>query len=644
VALDGWRIPKETAMPNTIYRTGVAAALTVAALACPLSAWYVTGQREARREAALIAEEPARAAQDAAKGLAAKLAARIDALRESENRRPFYQYRNLYHDPKAAANGPAIVQSPLAEGPLDPLIRAYFQIDPKGQLTLPNVNDEMPELTERNPNQAEQKKIQRDFRDNVGQLFSDIQNRHRGGKGQSASPAPAPKDRPQQPMSQSAPQMQTVVVDEQDLQYDAMAPRLYQEYRQQRVNPRHPPEPNREPTPSSRSAQQIVSQPPQGQQMFNAVTIRVSPLQWNTLEVGGAPALVALRDVNLPSGVLTQGFEISRQDVEDWLRSPLMPVRLLPGPPRGGAEARVPIEGTDWRVVVDATAASADARGRARELVSRFRRIFLLIASMTALAGLLVVGFVWQAERLARQRSRFAASAAHELRTPLAGLRMYGEMLAEGLGDPARSKEYARRLASEAERLGRVVANVLGFSRLERGILSIRPEPGDLGASVRECVERQRPALEAAGARVDLDVPDALPPVRFDRDALAQILQNLLDNAEKYARGASDRTIRVTLATASRATGDAKAGTGTPEQGMGNAITLVVSDRGPGIPPDIRRKLFRPFERGVDADAPAGLGLGLTLARTLARAQGGDVAYADAPGGGAAFTVTLPAA
>jgi two-component system sensor histidine kinase SenX3 len=232
------------------------------------------------------------------------------------------------------------------------------------------------------------------------------------------------------------------------------------------------------------------------------------------------------------------------------------------------------------------------------------------------------VVLVARAERLARERSQFAAAAAHELRTPLAGLQLYGDMLADGLGDPGKVRDYARRMSEEASRLGRVVANVLGFSQLERGNLSVEPQVGALGDALRELADRAGPALDRAGAVLALDVAPELT-ARFDRDALARIVGNLLDNAEKYSRGAGDRTI--TLAA----------------RGAGAAIEVAVSDRGPGIAQPARARLFQAFARGVSADGPAGLGLGLALSQSLARAMGGDLAFRPRPGGGAAFVLTL---
>ena len=197
--------------------------------------------------------------------------------------------------------------------------------------------------------------------------------------------------------------------------------------------------------------------------------------------------------------------------------------------------------------------------------------------------------------------------------------------LAEGLGDPSKAKEYARRVADEAERLGRVVANVLGFTRLERGTMQVHVESGDLAGAVREAVTRQQPALEVAGARLEVQIAEDLPAVKFDRDAVGQILQNLLDNAEKHTRHAAERHIHVTLAAAE------------------HSVTLTVADHGPGVPAETQRKLFQPFERGNHADAPAGLGLGLVLVKALAEAQGARVSYRDNDGGGAQFAVTFPA-
>jgi signal transduction histidine kinase len=239
------------------------------------------------------------------------------------------------------------------------------------------------------------------------------------------------------------------------------------------------------------------------------------------------------------------------------------------------------------------------------------------------LAGGLVLLVVARTEQLARTRSRFAATAAHELRTPLAGLRLYGEMLAGELGDPAQTKQYAQRVADEAARLGRVVTNVLGFSQLERGSLRVQPTRGDLSARLRDEIERLRPTIATLGATLALDAPDAVEAT-FDADAVGQIVSNLVDNAEKYGREASDRSIAISL------------------RRDGGAVAVAVSDHGPGVAQPLRRTLFTPFVRGDQRDAPAGIGLGLTLSRALARAQGGDLLCEEVDRG-ARFVLKLPA-
>ena len=328
-----------------------------------------------------------------------------------------------------------------------------------------------------------------------------------------------------------------------------------------------------------------------------------------------------MRQVDTPDGQLAQGFVVDRTALTEWLarRAGSAIAQLRSGD--GGAEVA-----PGWYLEASPNpravlAAAVDATAVARGFALRFAGV----AVVALLAAFLVVMLVARAEQLARERSQFAAAAAHELRTPLAGLQLYGDMLADGLGDPTKLRDYARRMSEEASRLGRVVSNVLGFSQLQRGNLSVDARVAPIGDALHELADRARPALDRAGAELALDIAPELT-ARFDRDALARIVGNLLDNAEKYSRQATDRTISL----AARDTG--------------TAVEVVVSDRGPGVAPKARPRLFRPFARGVSSDGPAGLGLGLALSQSLARAMGGDLAYRPIPDGGAAFVLALPRA
>ena len=358
------------------------------------------------------------------------------------------------------------------------------------------------------------------------------------------------------------------------------------------------------------------------------VTIVVSAFALETESFAGAPVLVATRVVETPDGALTQGFVIDRAQIDRWLST------------RGGdatiahrttGDASQPLVSSapvvpEWFVDVRPPAAVlASAASSAAKLVTTFLVRFITLGVLALVAAALVVLMVSRAERLARERSQFAAAAAHELRTPLAGLQLYGDMLADGMGDPGRQRDYARRMAEEAARLGRVVSNVLGFSQLERGNLSVNPTTGDVSAELAELASRAEPALDRAGAVLALEVAPDLRAT-FDRDALARIIGNLLDNAEKYSRDADDRTI--TLAARALPTG---------------GVEIEVCDHGPGVAAAARPTLFSPFTRGVTADGPAGLGLGLALSQSLARAMNGSLDYSPSSGDGARFVVRLAA-
>jgi signal transduction histidine kinase len=237
-----------------------------------------------------------------------------------------------------------------------------------------------------------------------------------------------------------------------------------------------------------------------------------------------------------------------------------------------------------------------------------------------------VVLILFETDRLAHQRARFAAAAAHELKTPLSSLMLHSEMLAESMGKPENSARYAAVVAAEAERMSRLVTNMLDLARLEQGALVAASSPGDLAVAVGRCIERLRPRLEEVGLAVEITVAPDLPQARFDQDALCQILDNLLDNAEKYTRSVADRRVTIRL------------------QEADGCVIIAVADNGPGIPRHKRRALFKAFSRLAEQGGASGLGLGLALARSLAVAQGGDLELGDEDGTGATFLLTLPQA
>ena len=217
--------------------------------------------------------------------------------------------------------------------------------------------------------------------------------------------------------------------------------------------------------------------------------------------------------------------------------------------------------------------------------------------------------------RLARQKTDFVSNVSHELKTPLTSIRIFSELLAKN-PDPDRQKRYSEIIVNESSRLTRLINNVLDFARMDRGETKYEREVFDLNALVRETLTNFRPNFASDGV-------DSSPlPVHGNRDAVAQVLLNLLSNAEKYGDGRIDVTTRRS------------------ENGL---ATVQVSDRGPGVPHGSEEKIFEQFYRAHNSLSSGiqGAGLGLTLARRIARANGGDVIYEPHPGGGSQFSIKL---
>jgi len=585
-------------------RTILALVLTALAVIVPCAAWYLVGSREAERRVDDITDAARQSAHDTAERLADQLTQRLNNLRDTESRRPFYHYQPFFHDPKGASEGASVVPSPLAAPPGDPLVQVYFQADGEsGRVTLPAANVEAQQQLD--PQASSQRDTLRYLQHELERGLASILFAVRG-----ESRAPSQAGQSKLAADSVAQGQQVVVLEQRAWKQNAEAVELYANLKHRGANA---------------ELQKKENAPVADLKAPDQVQIMVGALKWHTMYVAGQASLVALREVTTPQGAVLQGFLISNAGVTDLFRASGLPARLIPGKAVNDLQVAVGTGDEPWRVSIDPREALSGVERQAKDLRRGFLANFLGGAVMALLCGIGVVWLVWQTERLARQRAQFAASAAHELRTPLAGLRIYSDMLADGLGDPAKSQDYARRVSDEASRLGRVVSNVLGFTRLERGTFTMHPATGDLALVVRESVERQRPAIAALGACIEFVADVTLPSVNFDSDAVVQIVQNLIDNAEKHTRHASDRTIQVEITSISA------------------GVELSVSDHGPGVPVQVRRRLFEAFARGNHADSPAGLGLGLVLVKALAKAQGAVVAYHDNPGGGARFAVTFPA-
>jgi signal transduction histidine kinase len=260
-------------------------------------------------------------------------------------------------------------------------------------------------------------------------------------------------------------------------------------------------------------------------------------------------------------------------------------------------------------------------------LLAAWGGLLLAAAAVAALLG----GTLSLSER----RGAFVSAVTHELRSPLTTFRMYAEMLAEGMvPDEARRRQYLATLRAEADRLGHLVENVLAYARLENSRRSARSEPLAVAALLERVAERLARRAAQAGMELVVSTDNRQPAtgngctVLADPAAVEQILFNLVDNASKYAVGAEDKRVRLEVVR------------------EGTSVALRVRDGGPGVSPDVREKLFRPFSRSAReaAGSAPGVGLGLALSRRLARQMGGDLRLEPADGGGACFVLTLPLA
>lgn len=222
-----------------------------------------------------------------------------------------------------------------------------------------------------------------------------------------------------------------------------------------------------------------------------------------------------------------------------------------------------------------------------------------------------------------RRKDEFLATLAHELRNPLAPIRNALRLVTAG--DPRASMEAIRVIQRQLRQMVRLIDDLLDVSRITRGKLEMRKRPVTLGDVFEDAVDTVRPAIDEAGQRLRVDLPQAGTVLDADRDRLAQVFSNLLGNASKYSGEGAEIRIAAT------------AGPG--------CVRIAVSDEGIGLAPE---QLEAVFEMFVQADTSlererGGLGIGLTIVRQLVSMHGGRVwAESEGPGRGSTFTVELP--
>ncbi|MCC5790431.1 MAG: HAMP domain-containing histidine kinase [Opitutales bacterium] len=267
--------------------------------------------------------------------------------------------------------------------------------------------------------------------------------------------------------------------------------------------------------------------------------------------------------------------------------------------------------------------ASPPESGYAPTLV-RWLGSFLLLGVMASigLGGLLLQRQSSQAEREARRKTNFVANVSHELRTPLSSIRLYAEMLGQKQRSEEQLARYAGVLQRESGRLERLVNNLLQLTRAENGkTSSVEETLLDLQKWLPEFAEEKRPEAEGAGLVLHTEGPAESLPVKTDPVVLRQILENLLENAFKYASSGDSIVLRA--------------------MEHGESWRITVADRGPGISREFQDRMFDRFTRGDDSleQAQGGLGIGLSIAREMAQRIGAELFYEDRPGGGSVFVL-----
>jgi len=249
------------------------------------------------------------------------------------------------------------------------------------------------------------------------------------------------------------------------------------------------------------------------------------------------------------------------------------------------------------------------------------------VRAEAGVAVVLVLHDISELRRLERVRRDFVANVSHEFKTPLTAIQGFAETLLGGaLEDPGHNRRFLEIIREHSLRLARLTDDLLTLSGIEAGKLELNFQSVNVGGLAEQCLETTRLKAQKKNLRLAMEIRENLPPVRGDARRLAEILQNLLDNAVQYTNPDGQVTIAADVAAGAR------------------QMVLTVRDTGIGIPQHEQQRIFERFYR-VDAARSreaGGTGLGLSIARHLAEAHGGRLEVQSEAGHGSTFSLYLP--
>jgi signal transduction histidine kinase len=280
---------------------------------------------------------------------------------------------------------------------------------------------------------------------------------------------------------------------------------------------------------------------------------------------------------------------------------------------------------SNWKAAVGLKNSNLDDLARNSFLHSAGATVLVLLVLLFGIA--LTIRATDREARLAQAKSNFVANVSHELKTPLSLISLFSEILELGrVNSEEKKTEYYRIMRHESLRLNKVIDNILDFSKIEAGRKTYNFADGDMAEVIENVLSSYRYQIVNSGFDIQTNIQPDLPPVLIDRDAMAQAISNLVDNAIKYSSEVKQLSIKT--------------------ETRGSDLSIEIADRGIGIPRAEQAKVFEKFYRvgnGLVHDVK-GSGLGLSLVKHIIESHKGTISVESDVGKGSRFTILLPLA